>query len=72
MTLTAGMRIGPYEIKSPLGQGGMGIVYRARDTVLQRDVALKLLPDNFAKDADRALAIGRFEEARRVYGKLAG
>ena len=51
----AGTRIGPYEVKSPLGEGGMGIVFRARDTVLQRDVALKLTPDTFARDSDPSL-----------------
>ena len=43
MPLTTGSRIGPYEIKSPLGEGGMGVVFRALDTKLQREVALKLL-----------------------------
>ena len=45
MTLVAGMRLGPYEIQSAIGAGGMGEVYRARDTRLKRDVALKILPD---------------------------
>ena len=44
MTLAAGSRLGPYEILSPLGAGGMGEVYRARDTRLERDVAIKVLP----------------------------
>jgi serine/threonine protein kinase len=47
-----GTRIGPYEVTSPLGEGGMGVVFRAHGTKLQRDVALKLLPDQFADDAD--------------------
>src|SRR5262249_57434800 len=44
MTLTAGSRLGPYEVLSPLGAGGMGEVYRARDSKLDRDVAIKVLP----------------------------
>jgi serine/threonine protein kinase/Tol biopolymer transport system component len=51
--LPAGTRLGPYEILSPIGAGGMGEVYRARDTKLNRDVALKLLPEVFVQDADR-------------------
>jgi serine/threonine protein kinase len=58
MPITSGSRIGPYEVTSPLGQGGMGVVYRARDTQLHRQVALKLLPDHFANDSDR---LARFE-----------
>ena len=53
MTLAAGSRLGAYEIKSTLGAGGMGEVYRARDPRLNRDVALKVLPDLFAADPDR-------------------
>ncbi|HEV2423424.1 MAG TPA: serine/threonine protein kinase, partial [Terriglobia bacterium] len=53
MTLQAGTRLGPYEIVSPLGAGGMGEVYRAHDAKLNRDVALKILPEVFARDADR-------------------
>src|ERR1700675_1097640 len=53
MPLSAGTRLGPYEILSPLGAAGMGEVYRAHDTKLNRDVALKILPDAFASDPDR-------------------
>ena len=53
MPVAAGARLGPYEILSPLGAGGMGEVYAARDTRLDREVAIKLLPASFAHDADR-------------------
>jgi serine/threonine protein kinase len=52
MTLTSGTRLGPYEIQSPLGAGGMGEVYRARDTRLERDVAIKVLPAHLSSDPD--------------------
>jgi TolB-like protein/tetratricopeptide (TPR) repeat protein len=58
MTLSAGTRLGAYEILSPLGAGGMGEVYRARDSKLKRDVAVKVLPKSLAADAD---ALARFE-----------
>ena len=58
MTLSAGARLGPYETLSPLGAGGMGEVYRARDSRLRRDVAIKVLPQSLAADAD---ALARFE-----------
>jgi serine/threonine protein kinase len=50
LALAAGTRLGVYEIIAPIGEGGMGLVYRARDTKLNRDVALKVLPDAFATD----------------------
>jgi eukaryotic-like serine/threonine-protein kinase len=53
MGLTAGTRLGPYEVVSSLGAGGMGEVYRARDTKLNRDVALNGLPETFRLDLDR-------------------
>src|SRR5262245_33578091 len=58
MPLAAGTRIGPYEIVSALGAGGMGEVFRARDTKLNRDVAIKVLPESVATDAER---LARFE-----------
>src|SRR3989442_13286156 len=67
MALTSGTKLGPYEIVAPLGAGGMGEVYRARDTKLGRDVALKLLPPLFTADADRA---ARFEREARLLASL--
>jgi serine/threonine-protein kinase len=63
----AGSRLGPYEIVAALGAGGMGEVYRARDTKLQRDVAVKILPDAFALDAER---IARFKREAQVLASL--
>jgi len=59
MSLSSGTRLGPYEIVSPLGAGGMGEVYRARDTKLNRDVAIKILPEAFAADPDRLMRFTR-------------
>jgi len=67
MALSAGMRLGPYEIVAPLGAGGMGEVYRARDTQLKREVAIKVLPDGFAQDPDR---LARFQREAEVLATL--
>ena len=67
MPLHAGSRIGPYEIAAEIGAGGMGIVYRAQDTKLGRDVALKVLPDLFADDPER---LARFQREAKVLASL--
>ncbi len=67
MTLPVGIRFGPYEVVNLLGEGGMGQVYRARDTALGRDVALKILPELFAADADR---LARFEREAQALASL--
>jgi eukaryotic-like serine/threonine-protein kinase len=67
MALNSGTKLGAYEIVAPLGAGGMGEVYRARDTKLGRDVALKLLPPLFTADADR---VARFEREARLLASL--
>ncbi|TAK11951.1 MAG: serine/threonine-protein kinase, partial [Acidobacteria bacterium] len=67
MTLLPGTRLGPYEIVAPLGAGGMGEVYRAKDTKLNRDVAIKVLPESFALDADR---VARFTREAQVLASL--
>ena len=67
MTLSAGTKLGPYEILSPLGAGGMGEVYRARDSRLQRDVAIKVLPEVVARDAER---LARFQREAQVLASL--
>ena len=67
MTLTPGSRFGTYEIIGPLGAGGMGEVYRARDTRLDRDVALKVLPLAFTRDPDR---LARFEREAKALASL--
>ena len=53
MSLTPGTRLGPYEVVSKIGEGGMGEVYRAKDMKLNRDAALKILPEGFTADPDR-------------------
>src|SRR5687768_18510014 len=67
MALTVGQRIGVYEVIGSLGAGGMGEVYRARDTRLGRDVALKILPEIFAADPER---LARFEREAQVLASL--
>ena len=67
MSLAAGARLGPYEVVGSIGSGGMGEVYRARDTRLSRDVAVKVLPSSFADDPDR---LRRFEQEARATGML--
>src|ERR1700752_3397843 len=67
MALTSGTRLGPFEIVAVLGAGGMGEVYRAKDTRLGRDVALKILPESFARDSDR---LRRFEQEARAVAAL--
>src|SRR5271168_4913373 len=67
MNLSSGARLGPYEIISPLGAGGMGEVYRARDSKLGRDVVLKVISEQFANDAER---MARFEREAKVLASL--
>jgi len=67
MALSPSSRLGRYEILSPLGAGGMGEVYRARDTRLKRDVAIKVLPASYSQEADR---LRRFEQEAQAAGGL--
>jgi eukaryotic-like serine/threonine-protein kinase len=67
MALNPGTQLGPYTIQSQIGAGGMGEVYRARDTRLNRDVALKVMPDSFARDTDR---LRRFEQEAQAVATL--
>ena len=67
MTLKPGTRLGPYEILSPLGAGGMGEVYKARDTRLERIVAIKVLPKDLAADQE---FVSRFEKEARLASSL--
>src|SRR6266581_2978527 len=67
MPLTAGLHLGPYEILSALGAGGMGEVYRARDSRLNRDVALKILPESFTHDPER---LARFRREAQILAAL--
>ena len=67
MPLTAGARVGSFEVIAPIGRGGMGEVYRARDARLHRDVALKTLPPGFEQDRER---LARFEREARLLAAL--
>src|SRR5512138_200873 len=67
MALAPGTRCGPYRVLAKIGAGGMGEVYRARDTKLERDVALKILPDVFANDPER---LARFEREAKTLATL--
>src|SRR3982751_6392909 len=67
MPLAAGRQLGPYQIAAPIGAGGMGEVYRARDTTLNRDVAIKVLPEVFASDPDR---LARFTREAQTLASL--
>ena len=67
MALKPGTRLGSYEITAPIGAGGMGEVYRATDTKLRRDVAIKVLPEDFAQDPER---LARFEREARALASL--
>ncbi len=64
MTLKEGTKLGPYEILSPLGAGGMGEVYRANDTTLGREVAIKVLPADVASSPERRQRLERRDEGR--------
>ncbi|MDQ5859006.1 MAG: serine/threonine protein kinase, partial [Acidobacteriota bacterium] len=67
MPLPSGFRLGPYEVTAPLGAGGMGEVYRARDTRLDRDVAIKVLPESIQADRE---ALARFEREAKLVAAL--
>src|SRR5688572_4351250 len=67
MTFDAGSRLGPYQIVEKIGAGGMGEVFRARDTRLDREVAIKVLPEGFGRDADR---VARFEREAKAVAAL--
>src|SRR3990172_2376371 len=67
MSLTPNSKLGPYEILAPLGAGGRGEVYRARDTRLDRDVAIKVLPESMARDKERVV---RFEREAKLLASL--
>ena len=67
MTISVGTRLGPYQVTAQIGAGGMGMVYRATDTTLDRSVAIKVLPDSFAADPER---LARFEREAKTLASL--
>jgi serine/threonine protein kinase len=67
MPITIGTQLGSHEITALLGKGGMGEVYRARDARLKREVAIKILPEEFSRDADR---VGRFQREAELLASL--
>ena len=67
MSLSPGTRFGPYEIADQIGAGGMGVVYRATDTNLKRDVAIKVLPESLATDTER---LARFQREAELLASL--
>ena len=67
MTITAGTKLGRYEVRAKIGEGGMGVVYRARDEKLNRDIAIKVLPAAFSDDVER---LHRFEQEAQAAGAL--
>ena len=67
MALSPGTRFGPYEVADEIGAGGMGVVYRATDTTLDREVAIKVLPESMASDAER---ITRFDREAKMLASL--
>src|SRR6202030_244541 len=67
MPLSSGTRLGPYEVLAPIGAGGMGEVYRARDTQLEREVAIKVLPRALANDPER---LARFDREAKILAAL--
>jgi serine/threonine-protein kinase len=67
VALKAGTRLGPYEVTAPIGKGGMGEVFRACDTRLKREVALKLLPESLSRDPDR---LARFQREAEILASL--
>ena len=71
MPVSAGDKLGPYEILALIGKGGMGEVYRAKDTKLKRDVALKVLPDAFAREPERMARFQREADGKELFFEAA-